>query len=96
MSAVIKRFWRGTLEEPTADNDPITIDNHKTLDMLAEAICSANCRLLAARTALVEAQDAVGQALSDKALAELKFIQRCSEKFDLEIPLPKHGGHGDE
>lgn len=91
MSATRKRWW-GTLEEPEADNDPVTVQ-HETLDVLADNICRANIDLLRLQTQRVELDEAIQRAASDKAMAERQFIQRCSEKFDLEIPLPKQEGN---
>jgi hypothetical protein len=94
MRGTTKRWW-GALEEPDADNDQITV-GHKTLDALADDICRANIDLLRLQTVLAETQDAIAAAQDHKTKAEQKFIQRCSEKFDLEIPLPKQEGAKDE
>lgn len=74
----------------------MTISAHQTLDALADDICRANVDLLRLKTQRAEINEAIQQAESDKALAEQKFIQRCSEKFDLEVPLPQQEGTGDE
>lgn len=94
MSATRKRWW-GTSDDPEADNDLVTVE-HQTLDALADAICRANIDLLRLQTQRVELDEAIQQATADKTLAEQKFIQRCSEKFDLEIPLPKQEGQDHE
>lgn len=88
MSATRKRWW-GTLEDPEADNDPVTIAGHETLDALADNICRADCDLIRAQTNLVEAKEALEQAIGDRDRAHAAFIKRCSEKFSLEIPLPQ-------
>lgn len=99
MSSVLRAIF-ARVEQFCPDNDdPITVNPHKTLDDLADQISRADTDLLRAQTNLIETKEraareiaecteAVANATSYRERAHAAFLQRCSEKFSIDIPLP--------
>ena len=90
MSATRKRWW-GTLEEPEADNDPVTI-GHPDANSLFADLQRTKADVFAAQHAATEAAEYLVRAKHNHARAWEDMQQHFINHDLADVPLPKQEG----